>query len=234
MKKPINLKIFLTIFVTAFVIACTPVQDDNGEGKDAGLDLGRTQNTEGGTWEVSITPEPDPLMSQMDFTLLVLVKRVDGEALAADLSIEADAFMPEHGHGMLPEVQPTTSKLDGDGEFRVYGMNLLMGGLWEIYIDVKSGEKTERATFSVQVEGEGSHADMDGGHMQMEDGGHMQMEDGGHMQMEDGGHMQMEDGGHMQMEDGGHMQMEDGGHMQMEDGGHMQMEDGGLMHMDAG
>jgi hypothetical protein len=165
MLNRISRIVFLTIFVTAIMTACTPKDD----GQDAG----------------SAGP---------DFSLNVTVKRVDGEALASDLTIEADAYMPAHGHGMLPEVEPITTQLEDEGRFRVDGMNLLMDGLWELYVDVKTAEKTERATFSVEVEGEGEHTMMDGGHMGMEDGGHMGMEDGGHMGMEDGGHMEMDAG----------------------------------------
>jgi hypothetical protein len=204
MFKRINHFLFLTIFATAFVIGCTPNNGDKNGGapQNGETDLSRTQKTEGGTWEVSYTPDPDPFMSQMDFSLLVTVKRVDGESLAADLTVVADAWMPEHGHGMLPEVNPTTTALSDEGAFRVDGMNLLMGGLWEIYIDVQAGEKEERATFNVQVEGGGDHSMLDGGHMHMGDGGHMDHEDGGMMHMGDGGHMHHEDGGMMHMDAG--------------------------------
>jgi hypothetical protein len=191
----------ILLFSAAGLFAsCTPAGQPADAG-DAQLDFSRSQKTDGGTWEVSYVPDPDPFMSQMDFALDVTVSRVDGAKVLETLLLEPSAFMPEHGHGMLPEVQPTVADL-GEGTFRVEGMNLLMGGLWEIRIDVSAGDNTERATFNVDVEGEGDHSMLDGGHMHMEDGGHLHMEDGGAMHLEDGGHMHLEDGGAMHMDAG--------------------------------
>jgi hypothetical protein len=67
---------------------------------------------------------------------------------AAGTTIEVDAGMPAHHHGMnlSARIEPVS-----DGRFRVSGMLFHMPGQWEIYIDVIQGAKKERARFAVEV-----------------------------------------------------------------------------------
>jgi len=55
--------------------------------------------------------------------------------------IAVDAQMPEHKHGM--NYRPTIVSM-GDGRYRVEGMVFHMPGRWEISIDVRAGEESER------------------------------------------------------------------------------------------
>jgi hypothetical protein len=53
----------------------------------------------------------------------------------------ADATMPEHRHGMnyRPSVKPL-----GDGRWRVEGLMFHMPGRWELQLDVRAADRTER------------------------------------------------------------------------------------------
>ena len=57
--------------------------------------------------------------------------------------VAVDATMPEHKHSM--NYRPTI--LGGkDGRYRVDGLIFHMPGLWELSIDVRAGEESERLT----------------------------------------------------------------------------------------
>ena len=55
--------------------------------------------------------------------------------------VAVDAQMPEHKHGM--NYRPTIVSM-GEGRYRVEGMVFHMPGRWEINIDVRAGEESER------------------------------------------------------------------------------------------
>jgi hypothetical protein len=92
----------------------------------------------------------EPLPENELFALSVWVFDPDEpDAPLADVSLAADAGMPEHGHGMnrVPEVTRRE-----DGGFEVTGMLFHMGGSWELYLDVTRGAITERAQSRVELE----------------------------------------------------------------------------------
>ena len=78
--------------------------------------------------------------------------RVDVEACAKSgpppESLKVDATMPEHKHGM--NYRPTIVSL-GDGRYRVDGMVFHMPGTWELAIDVRAGEESERLSHELVV-----------------------------------------------------------------------------------
>ena len=78
--------------------------------------------------------------------------KVDVEACAKSgpppESLKVDATMPEHKHGM--NYRPTIVSL-GDGSFRVDGMVFHMPGRWELSIDVRDGEESERLSHELIV-----------------------------------------------------------------------------------
>ncbi len=73
------------------------------------------------------------------FSLLVDVCNADGTAFAGTL--EADAHMPQHRHGMnyAPEI-----KVLGDGRFRVDGFLFHMPGQWQFMFDLHQDKTRER------------------------------------------------------------------------------------------
>ncbi len=87
---------------------------------------------------VAFRPDPARIEVGEPFALLfnVCTKRNNPAELVA-----IDAQMPEHKHGM--NYRPTIVSL-GDGRYRVEGMVFHMPGRWEINIDVRAGEESER------------------------------------------------------------------------------------------
>jgi len=64
------------------------------------------------------------------------------------LRVGVDARMPDHGHGMLRQPRVTGR---ADGSHLVEGMLLHMGGLWQLYVDVFEGGRSERAKFELNL-----------------------------------------------------------------------------------
>ena len=104
--------------------------------------------SDGGSFFVEYTPNPDPIPVSDEFSLTIVVHDgADTETVLSSVdSVAIDADMPEHGHGMnvVPEVVD-----NGDGSFTASPFAFHMPGYWEIYVDVTVGDTTERATFSV-------------------------------------------------------------------------------------
>ncbi|MBX9946351.1 MAG: hypothetical protein K2Y40_19910 [Reyranella sp.] len=106
------------------------------------LDLGR-----GTGWVVfsahymiAFRPDPPRIEVGEPFALLLNVCTKSGRP--AEL-VGINAEMPEHRHGMnyRPGIVPGV-----DGRYRAEGLVFHMPGRWELSIDVRDGEETERLT----------------------------------------------------------------------------------------
>ena len=73
----------------------------------------------------------------------------DGSHPPTTLSLEVDAAMPHHRHGMNRLPRMITQ---GNGRFRAEGMLFHMEGRWELYFDIVDGPLTERAQTEVFLE----------------------------------------------------------------------------------
>ncbi len=103
-----------------------------------------------GSFTVAFATAPFPVPLNEPFSIEVVVCRGEGfEALATDVTLRADAGMPQHRHGM--NVVPEVTSL-GPGRFRVDGMVFHMPGDWELYFDITDGPSTERTQFEVVLE----------------------------------------------------------------------------------
>jgi hypothetical protein len=110
----------------------------------------RTVLTDEGSFRVTYKPSPDPIPLNEHFSLGVgVTPYAESDSLPEGLTIEAEAIMPEHAHGMT--VQPEVGDR-GHGSFEVEGMLFHMPGKWEIYIDVMHNGVTETAVFPVEME----------------------------------------------------------------------------------
>ena len=114
----------------------------NAAWADCPLDLGRGTGLVVFSDHYLIAFRPEPLRIEVGqpFSLLFNVcakSGSPGELLAVD------AQMPDHKHGMnyRPTIVP-----GGDGRYRVDGMVFHMPGHWELSIDVRAGEESERLT----------------------------------------------------------------------------------------
>ena len=114
---------------------------------DCPLDLGR-----GTGWVVfsdhymiAFRPEPMRIELGQPFALLFNVCTKNGNP--AEL-VAVEAQMAEHKHGMTrkPIVVPA-----GDGRYRAEGMVFDASGRWELAIDVRAGEESERLTHEIIV-----------------------------------------------------------------------------------
>lgn len=127
-------------------------EDDNTDDpRDPLADViaARVGVTDGGTFRLAYAPNPDPLV-QGPFSLTLTVLNADDDSVAAaNVEVVADAWMPAHGHGMIGATPSTTAQ--GEGVFVAEGMNFIMGGAWELLIDVVVDDVTESAVFAVDV-----------------------------------------------------------------------------------
>ena len=112
---------------------------------DCPLDLGR-----GTGWVVfsdhymiAFRPEPMRIERGEPFALLFNVCTKNGNP--AEL-VAVEAQMPEQKRGM--KAKPTIVSA-GDGRYRAEGMVFDMPGRWEVAIDVRAGEESERLTHEI-------------------------------------------------------------------------------------
>ena len=94
--------------------------------------------TEGGTWTLSYETDPNPVPLSENFSMTVTVHDADGRAENATLDI--DATMPAHNHGMNTEAAVTSL---GDGTFEIDGLQFHMTGHWRIHANVDGPEQPE-------------------------------------------------------------------------------------------
>ncbi len=98
--------------------------------------------TEAGPVQISWTTTPNPV--QVGEPILMRLT-----LCPADAKLErVDAVMPEHRHGM--NYKATFASL-GDGVWEVKGMVWHMSGRWELRVDARLGEKTQRITQSITL-----------------------------------------------------------------------------------
>lgn len=100
----------------------------------------------GGTYSVRFSSDPDKIPLNKSFDLAVSVVRADGRPISPDAQLIVNANMPAHYHGM--NTKPVTEKLP-DGSWVVKGMLFHMPGHWKINYDIREGEATERAEADV-------------------------------------------------------------------------------------
>ena len=102
--------------------------------------------TSEGNYTVHYTPLPSPVPLNEHFKIEVQVTPSvkDQEAV----TIEVDADMPAHGHGI--NTAPTI-RSEGGGKFIVDGLLFHMKGEWELYIDILDGPVRERAAFPITL-----------------------------------------------------------------------------------
>ena len=114
----------------------------NAAWADCPLDLGRGTGLVifSDHYLIAFRPEPLRIEVGQPFSLLFNIcakSNTPGELLAVD------AQMPDHKHGMNYR---TTIVPGGDGRYRVDGLVFHMPGHWELSIDVRAGEESERLT----------------------------------------------------------------------------------------
>ena len=100
-----------------------------------------------GSYAVSFESTPRPIPLNQPFDLKFTVKSKTKAASA--LSVEVDARMPAHRHGMSRTPKLTSLP---DGGYLAQGLMFHMPGRWELYFDITEGGRTERAQVDVDLE----------------------------------------------------------------------------------
>lgn len=141
------MRVGLTCVALVGLLACAaePEESDTAPGKDTeGYDLTREVTSDGGSYTLSYTPEPDPIPPVSNFSLLLdLMDNASGESVVG-ASLELDATMPEHNHGM--NTNPPVLEV-GEGSYRVDGMQFHMSGHWQLEFRIVHEESVETAVF---------------------------------------------------------------------------------------
>lgn len=120
-----------------------------GEARVPSATLSGVLASDGGTFDLRLTTDPQPVRLNEYFELIV---DVAAERAAEDRNpvwVGVDVQMPEHAHGM--NTRPRREQL-GDGRFVFRGLLLHMAGEWEIVLDVAKGRVRERASVRLVVE----------------------------------------------------------------------------------
>lgn len=114
----------------------------NAAWADCPLDLGRGTGWVVFSGHYMIAFRPDPVQIEVGQPFSLLFNVCTRSNSPAEL-VAVDAAMPEHKHSM--NYRPTI--LAGrDGRYRVDGLIFHMPGRWELSIDVRAGEESERLT----------------------------------------------------------------------------------------
>ena len=108
----------------------------------------RAVDSNGGHFVVMFQTSPDPVPMNESFTVTFSVAPKVAAKGTPDLTVEIDARMPAHGHGMNK-----TPKLirASDGSYKAEGLLFHMPGHWELYFDLSEGGRTERAQVDVDL-----------------------------------------------------------------------------------
>ncbi len=99
-----------------------------------------------------VSSDPGPPEKGDNVFVVSVASAADGAVLQG-AGVVLRPWMPEHGHGSSPE---TFSVVEGAtvGEFQAEGVDLFMGGLWELAFEVESAAgDIDTATFTFCVEG---------------------------------------------------------------------------------
>lgn len=99
-----------------------------------------------GSYVVTLRTSPSPIPLNQPFEAWIIV--TPKKPTTAALTVEVDARMPEHFHGMN---RVAKTERQPDGTFRTEGLLFHMPGRWELYVDVAEGGRTERAQVEVNL-----------------------------------------------------------------------------------
>jgi hypothetical protein len=112
--------------------------------------LGTGAISNDGTYYVEFLSDPNPIAPRRNFELRVTIwDPTDRSHKISDATLDVDAAMPAHQHGMI---RRPTVETRPDGSFIVRGMLFHMSGRWELYLDVTRSGMTERAQFEFNLE----------------------------------------------------------------------------------
>lgn len=122
--------------------------DDDDDDTSSGYYWDREKLTENGHFMLYIAAIPDPIPFNDLFKLSIMVH--DGEQnnlMYDDATLEIDARMPAHNHGMT--TQPVITR-EPSGTFTVEGMQFHMAGDWELVLVAARNGVSDRAVIDIK------------------------------------------------------------------------------------
>ena len=114
---------------------------------DCPLDLGRGTGIVVFSSHYLVAFRPEPLRIEVGEPFSLLFNVCTKNDTPAEL-VAIEAQMPERKHAM--NYRPTIVLL-GDGRYRIEGMVFDTPGRWEVSIDVRAGEESERLSHELEV-----------------------------------------------------------------------------------
>ena len=109
----------------------------------------RTAFSRAGTYLLKWRPVDGEVPKNKHFEIdLWLFKPGDELVPFGGATIATRGWMPDHGHGMVR--QPRSRQLE-EGHYRISGMLLHMGGLWQLFFDVVVDGQAESTQFDLTL-----------------------------------------------------------------------------------
>jgi len=113
-----------------------------------GADLSTRRLSRDGRYEVTSTPETQPIPRRTLHAWTFEVRTRDGR-LVEGASLKVGGGMPDHGHG-LPTA-PTVREALGGGRYVVDGMKFSMGGYWVVDLAIDGSAGADVVRFELQL-----------------------------------------------------------------------------------
>ena len=136
-----NVGLLAMLIGVVLTAGCGDAASDGPDARDGAV------VSEQGLYEAHITPDPaEPQTGDNELTIH-LMDRDGADVEGADLGVEP--WMPAHGHGS-PET-PVVEELGG-GTYVVTNVVYSMPGHWEIRIEIKNGDVSDRMVVDYDVE----------------------------------------------------------------------------------
>ncbi|MCF6287809.1 MAG: hypothetical protein L3J53_01050 [Proteobacteria bacterium] len=105
-------------------------------------------DSKGENYIIQFSPKVEDIPLNQYFDLDVIVKGATGQNLAYSITLDVDAGMQTHNHGM--NAKPVIKRI-GKSRFKVEGMLLHMPGEWFIKFIVRRGLMSDSAKINLSV-----------------------------------------------------------------------------------
>lgn len=105
--------------------------------------------SDSGKYVVEYLTHPSPIPMNRMFEMTVSVRQRLKKSLAQNITLQVDAGMSEHNHGM--NTMPMVERLP-NRQFRVRGMLFHMAGRWELTFLIKRGIMVDKAEQVLQIQ----------------------------------------------------------------------------------
>jgi hypothetical protein len=112
-------------------------------------DLGSPRMTDQGRFQVTITPDLDPVPINRIHGWRLHVETASGEPVeAAEITVEGG--MPAHNHGM--PTAPAVSGAPGNGDYLVEGVQFQMPGHWVVTLTINSNNVSDTVSYDLMLQ----------------------------------------------------------------------------------